>query len=371
MNRPGESQNAGIGRQRPLACGYGPETAGPGSIRRAFDTWDVSREITTSSSVRDVDGVVDRLLYWLLLDGNRLHVALAMLVGVCLLLFAGIYGGVLAVGGDSVAATVYGSGLVSGTLTLTTIALSVNQLILSRVFGSPNEYLDRLSGTRDLRERVVEHTDDHALPNDPAGFLSALSGALVDHAERLGEELEAGDWDPPEGVEAYVDDLVAYGESIDSKLERQTSIVDALAVILGTEYATNLTATTRVRGRHGDALSESADEQLDAVEDLLEAVAVTRQFFKTLSLQQDFARLSRVLAYSGLVAVVVSFGLTLVYRTGSVTIPDPYLSPVIAVGSTVVLAPLTVFIAYILRAATIAHETVSVGPFVPPEGQDG
>lgn len=54
------------------------------------------------------------------------------------------------------------------------------------------------------------------------------------------------------------------------------------------------------------------------IDDNLESIAVTRQFLKTLSLQQDFGRLSRVLVYSGLAAFATVVSLTLVYRTGSV-----------------------------------------------------
>jgi hypothetical protein len=60
-----------------------------------------------------------------------------------------------------------------------------------------------------------------------------------------------------------------------------------------------------------------------------------------------------------LVAAIV---VTLIYRTNSTTLSVAVL-PVVSVG--VVVAPLGMFVAYILRAATVARQTVSVGPFVP------
>ena len=101
--------------------------------------------------------------------------------------------------------------------------------------------------------------------------------------------------------------------------------------------------------------------------DLLETVAVTRQFFKTLSLQQDLARLSRLVAYSGFVALVVSIAMALIYRPDSVTVPAQHLPLVFSLAIGVILAPLAVFLAYVLRSAPIARHTISVGPFVPPE----
>jgi hypothetical protein len=94
-----------------------------------------------------------------------------------------------------------------------------------------------------------------------------IARTLSDRASTLEATLAESNWDPPPEVTGMVDDLAAYGANID---------------------------------------------------DNLESIAVTRQFLKTLSLQQDFGRLSRVLVYSGLAAFATVVSLTLVYRTGSV-----------------------------------------------------
>jgi hypothetical protein len=213
---------------------------------------------------------------------------------------------------------------------------------------------------------VRSQTDAASTPNDPAAFLSTIAVALERHADRFEDAVAAGDSTPPDDVERYAADIGAYGSAIDEHVEEESAIVDVLGTILGTEYAQNLTATQHVRAAHGDALPAAADEALDAIEALLESVAVTRQFFKTLSLQQDFARLSRFVAYAGLVALLASLLVALVYRTGSTTVPAAALPWVVSVGVAVVVSPLAVFIAYVVRAATIARRTVSVGPFVPP-----
>ena len=74
-----------------------------------------------------------------------------------------------------------------------------------------------------------------------------------------------------------------------------------------------------------------------------------------------------VLVYTGLLALVASVVLALLYRTSSATIPVGHLPVVVALGIGVIVTPLCLFIAYVFRAATIARHTVSVGPFVPPE----
>ena len=326
----------------------------------------MSGDVSTARSVRSIDGARERAVHWFLLGGSRLAVS-AVLVGAVVAVFVPLTQfGVLAVGPKSAAASAFSSGLIAGTVTLVTIALSIDQLILSRVFGSPNELFDRLGGTEDLRGRLRDRADEPAVPNDPAEFLELVAATLTERANHLGSSPGDADGLPGEVAE-YAAGIAAYGESMSGKIEGQTAIVNVLEVILGTEYARNLTATRHVRNEYGDRLSEAAVAELEAIVDLLEAVAVTRQFFKTLSLQQDLARLSRLVAYSGFVALVVSIAMALIYRPDSVTVPARHLPLAFSLAIGFILAPLAVFLAYVLRSATIAHHTVSVGPFVPPE----
>lgn len=323
-------------------------------------------DVSTSSSVENVGGTVDRALQWLLLSGNRIAVAACFAGVVFLLVYGLIDRGLVAIGPSSQAATLFASGLASGTLTLVTVALSINQLILSRVFGSPNELAEKMDGARELRSRVQQLAGEPSAPNDPAAFLSLIARALGERASRLESALDDSGWDPPAEVTSYVDGIAEYGRNLDSHVEEETKIVDVLEVVLGTEYAENLTATEHVRNAYRGQLSGDALAELAAIDDLLESVAITRQFFKTLALQQDFAELSRTIAYTGLVALLSSVVMALLYRSNSMAIPEAALPVVFTVGVTLVVAPLAVFIAYILRAATIARRTVSVGPFVPP-----
>jgi hypothetical protein len=330
----------------------------------------MSRDISTEESVRDPGGPGARALHWLILTGNRHVVAAALAVLVVATTFVLIRVGLLAIGPSSTAGSLLASGIASGTLTLITVALSINQLILSRVFGSPDDLSDRLEGTRNLRERVRSHADADRTPSDPASFLSMLAETLQAKGDALADAVSTSDWDAPAEVTDYAEGIRNYGESIDDRIESQNALVDVLDVILGTEYAHNLIATEHVANAYGDEFSADAEDHLDAIDDLLEALAVTRQFFKTLSLQQDLAHLSRIIAYTGFGAVVVVFWLTLLYRSNSLTIARETMPVVFSLGLGVIVAPLTVFIAYILRAATIARRTVSVGPFVPPEERE-
>lgn len=324
--------------------------------------------VSTSSSVSGRDTLRARVVYWFLLHGDRRAVTGSIILGVVAIFGVLITTGILAVGPGGSASTVFGSGLTSGIVTLVTIALSINQLILTRVFGSPNELTNRLEGTRDLRQNIEALADEPSTPNDPADFLSLLATTLHDRALDLLAELEASEWEPPPEVTSAVRDIADYGDTIDDRLAGQAQIVGVLEIVLGTEYALNMTAVHHLQNEYDEFLSEGVREDFQAVGTLLESIAVTRQFFKTITLQQDFARLSRLIVYLGLVGLVVTISLTLIYRGNSVTVPTSLLPVIVSLGIGAIISPLAVFVAYIIRAATIAHRTVSVGPFIPPKG---
>ncbi|WP_205743002.1 hypothetical protein [Halalkalirubrum salinum] len=127
-----------------------------------------------------------------------------------------------------------------------------------------------------------------------------------------------------------------------------------------------MTAVHHLQNEYHASLSEEVRTEFQAIEELLESIAIVRQFYKTIAIQQDFATVSRLLIYSGVLALVTVISLTLIYRTNSVTVPASILPVVVSVGIGIIVSPLALFVTYILRAATIARRTVSVGPFVPP-----
>jgi len=323
-------------------------------------------EVRTMRDAGDEQGLRGRWVDWLLLEGDRRIIAAGILLVFTGAVGALVWTGVVAVGQRSSVAALFGSGLTAGIVTLVTIAISINQLILSRVFGSPEELTDRLEGSRALRGRVEELAGRPSSPNDPGEFLSLVARTLSDRATAALSMTEAAEPNPQDVLTSALDDIAEYGRSIDSKVNPDTAVLDVLGVIVGPEYAINMAAVRHLRNERVAALPSEVQAEFRAVDELLESIAVVRQFFKTMALQQDFAVLSRHLVFSGLAALLVSVSLTLVYRTNGVTLSTSTLSIVVPLGLAVVVTPFAVFAGYVLRAATIAHQTVSVGPFVPP-----
>ncbi|GAB3699151.1 hypothetical protein [Halorubrum pallidum] len=322
-------------------------------------------ELRTESSVYEKTAW-ERVRAWVLIEGSRPVVAGGITLGIVGIVGALIWGDILAVGPDSSVDSLFSSGLTAGVVTLITVTLSINQLVISRVFGTVNSLTDRLDGARELHEDVASLAEQPSSPNDPAAFLSLIARTLRDRAETLRSMGDSGEWDPPNEVTDAVRDIEAYGEDIDSHLEDNTQVNYVLNVLLGTEYAVNLRAVQHVRNGYVESAPEAVQTEIRAVEELLESIAVVRQFYKTIALQQDFAELSRMIVYTGLIAFVTTIAVTLVYRESAVTVPPSLLPAVVTLGLGIVTTPLTLFVSYILRAATVARRTVSVGPFVPP-----
>ena len=322
-------------------------------------------EIQTESSVYEKT-TWERVTSWMLIEGDRRVVASGITVGIIGIVGVLLWGDMLAVGPDSAVDSLFSSGLTAGVITLITISLSINQLVISRVFGTVNSLRDRLDGARQLHENVATLAGRPSSPNDPAAFLSLIAQTLNARVATLREMDESGDWTPPREVTSALRDIGQYGDNIDSHLEDDMPVNSVLTILLGTEYAVNMKAIQHLQNRYAESLPDAVLAEFQAIEELLESIAVVRQFYKTIALQQDFAELSRMIVYTGLIAFVTTIAVTLIYRENTVSIPPSTVPTVVSLGIGVVTVPLTLFVSYILRAATVARQTVSVGPFIPP-----
>ncbi|WP_435174702.1 hypothetical protein [Halorussus sp. AFM4] len=318
------------------------------------------------------DGVnsSSRIWEWVLLEGNRFVVAGGMAGAIAVFIYALAVADVVALGPQSNVRTLLSSGLASGLLTLVTVALSINQLLLSRVFGPPEEFVTRLSGTQDFRERVSRAADASLYENDPEEFLDRIAEAIQDRAENLTDELPD---DAPDELVDFVDEVAGYAENVSATIESdaptgRSNTMDVLSTLLGPEYARALTTIPRLQDEYEDQLSADARVEFEALLELVKSVAVFRQFLKTLAVQQDLARLSRLVAYTGVVALAIVFAMALTYTASSgALVSEDVLQPLVSLGLGVAAMPLTLLVSYVIRVATISRYTVSVGSFIPPE----
>ncbi|MFC5969780.1 hypothetical protein ACFPYI_00405 [Halomarina salina] len=297
-----------------------------------------------------------RLYRWLLVGGSRRLLSGTFVLGSMVLLAAAIHTGVVTVGYSSSIRSWLSSGVTSGLLTLVTVSLSINQLVLSRVFAPVDELDDRFDGMLSLKRRLETHADAAVAPNDPSALLSMVGRTLGDRAEALPEDGDVGDL--RERVRSYGDDSAS--------IEEGASTTAVLESVLGDDYASNYTRTRELR--RTDDHPPDTEERLEGVQELLRVVALVRQYLKTIAIQQQLARLSRLVAYTGFLALLTTALLTFVYESSSgAVVPEPWLPWLVTLGFGVLLSPLALLVSYVVRAATIARYTVAVGPLVPPE----
>lgn len=319
------------------------------------------------SAIRRGRGALGAARRWLLLDGNRLVVAGCALAVVTATVAVAERAGWVPLANVPPVYYVF-SGFVTGNLTLITVVVSINQLLLSREFKSPGELEGQIENVVEYREAVEDHAGEVA-PVEPLGFLELLFENTRREARRIGD---AAFGTVGEEVREEIDDVVA---ELLADVDEVMALLDAsdagtfevLSATLETNYAREINRIQRVTATHGDDLPTSVADPLDRLVTHLRNVDVARQYFKSLFLQQELSSLSRVLLYAGLPAetysVLVLLGLTAGTESGLLG-PTPL---VVIVGVAVGFLPLCLLFSYILRVATVTRRTVATIPFTTPE----
>jgi len=322
---------------------------------------------------------------WLTLYGSRYAVAALVLVVV-----AAVVGSLVATGvvpATNADAMLYlFSAFVGGNFTLITVVLSINQLVLSQQLQAPDEIRSEIEATIEYRRDVEDVTGVDVLPVVPRAFLRRLLESTRQHAQALGglvdrtgrSQLEHDVDEVVEAVTASADraDELLKGDGDDDEIESGRRGADdpsgmgifaVLAVLLSTNYAAQLRDAARIRTDHGDRLRESESVALDELTDALRGLDVARQYFRTIYVQEELARLSRILLYVGVPAIVMAALLLPVYRTpAGATVPRWAIGPLFTVGVVVALAPISVLFAFVLRLTVVSQRTVAVTPFTTP-----
>lgn len=301
---------------------------------------------------------------WFLLDGQRLHVTVvtvtAIFVGVTAVTVSGL------VPFDSVQPLFYVfGGMISGNLTVITVVVAINQLLLSRELYTPDEMETRIGGAIDYRDDIRD-TVGQVPPVEPLGFLRLLVETSREGARTLGaltaDETGA---DLRDTVDSLVADLVENADQIEAFLqESDPSTFRVLSATLTTNYSPQVRELRRIDWEHGDRLPEDVQASIELLVRHLKNIDVARQYFKAIYIQEELAAMSRQLFYVGLAAlVVVTSGLLILTESSGASVPRPYFPVVVAAVITTGLAPISLLFAYIVRVATVAERTVAILPF--------
>jgi len=329
---------------------------------------EIPKNPTAGARSRTV-GPWNRAVQWVLLDGNRLVVAGGLLAVLLVSYTALELVGFTAVQEFGALSTAFGA-LVSGNITLITVVLSINQLVLSRALGGVGAIEGDIEEVSDYRERVRQETGQEVTPEEPAAFLELLLRSTRDEANQLQSATVAiGDEDLQADVDEATDRLTDHIRHVLNLLDQpDTGVFGALAATLSTNYARELNAVRQIEVRYADQLSEEASEALDNITRRIKDVDIARQYFKTMYVQEELSYFSRLLLYVGIPAEFLTVAaLIAMSQSGSTLSGLPLTLPLIApVIVTVAFTPLAMLFSFVLRVATVAQNTVSPAQFTTP-----
>ena len=319
------------------------------------------------TDVGDESDFLTRLNEWVLVEGDRQYVALGISVAVFTLLLVLNWVGLIAFTNDD-SITRMSGGMIAGTFSLVTLVVSINQLILSREFRSAGEVQQRVEEVMEFHENIEDATEVPATPAEPTKLFELLVMAIHERAGRLPETVE----DHPDEefralVEEYTENVQESAERIDDTLEAtEFGTFQALSAVINYNDAWQLYAARHLKNRHADAANEETLAAFDDVIDALQRFNVAREHFKTTYLQRELTRFSQLTVYYGVPSVISAMLVGLFYADLTGATLDLAIMPYVTSALiTVVVIPLALLAAYILRTATITRRTASVGPVLP------
>lgn len=327
-------------------------------------------DFATDNTLRERTDI-NKYWFWLLLGANRWVVA----GGLAFLLFVAFmtWGVVKPVSlqatmqSSDMVETLFG-GLVSAIITGTTLVVTINQLVLSQEIGSLGNQRSRMDVTMDFRQNT-DSLLGTTTPSDPAAYLQALIETSEQRAETLRDTLSETDNEAlSDAVDEYVSDLLENADHAQNHLENTDfGTFEVLSPALDYNYDRKIHDVRRLGIEYEDSLS---DEEQTAFRELLEALTMygpVREYIKDLYIQWALVKLSRAILYAAVIALTVAGGMVVFVDaatfTGTVLGIDSVLW-VVSASFAISALPFLLFTSYILRLATLAKQTLSMGPLM-------
>lgn len=322
----------------------------------------------------------DSLTHWVLMSGNRWVVT-----GFVLLLVALGFVALGTVWTDEITSLFTETGVVetllltllSGVILLVSIAVSVNAVVLSQEITALGEQEEQIEETFAFRDDIRERTDASESPARPAAFLQVILEAAREKAVELREGVRDADPVFRDRTMVLVDDVI---EQVDDVLDRLEDgsfrTFDVLLAGIEYDYSWQVYATRRIRIEHDDELTDTQREAIDDLLQVLKYFTIGREYFKTLYLKSELAKLSRWLLVVAFPVIVLLSYAMLAIQAGLLPELSVFGIPsvVLFVGFAYALGlvPFTLFSVYVFRTATIAGRTLAAGPFIlKPEDKRG
>lgn len=297
----------------------------------------------------------DRFRRWVLLSGNRYLVAGGILAVMTVVAMVPIFTGSLV--RNTTPLSYMASALITGNVTLISLVVAINQVVLSQELESPGSLRDEIEETAEYRQAAL---DQQTAPTEPANFLQEL----LEQTGRRVRSLEVPD-EADDPSDRLVTDLPEHCQAVSESLESASEDLSAVVFpLLGADYAGFIQDTHQFQASVDAESHEDLSAELDELALDLENLDVARQYFTTAFIKEELAELSRALLYVGI--LVVSIAIAFLLRLTSYSGPSPPTSELFGLAALTVvfgLAPLALLIAIVLRIATVAEQIAAITPF--------
>lgn len=298
-----------------------------------------------------------RLRRWVLLTGNRYNVA-----GGILVVMAGVVSVPLFTGftiRNTTPLTYMASALITGNITLITVVVAINQVVLSQELESPGSLRNEVERTADYRQATL---DQPTAPTDPSAFLSHLLQQTHQHTQTVAEHLPGG---VNETNERLVTELPDHCVNVRETWEQTANdLSDVVVPLLDVDYGNYIHDCHQLQAHYNDESHDQLHSSLDQLASDLENIDIAHQYFTTEFVKEELATLSRSLLYIGIGAISLPIALLvqLTTYTGS-SPPTTELFTLTFLMVVVGLIPLALLIAFVLRIATVAKSIAGITPF--------
>jgi hypothetical protein len=261
---------------------------------------------------------------------------------------------------------------VGAVVTGVTLVLTLNQLVLSQELGAVGDQRERMTEALSFRGEVEDVLSSATAPPEPSALLRALVDASAERAEDLVDAVEtAAVSDSFAGATtSFARSLVANANAVGEALEgEQFGSFAVTFAALDYDYSWHMYATRRLRTGYAEECTGGVEDAFDDLATTLELYGVAREHVKTLYFQSELVGLSRAISYVAVPALVTSVWMIVFFDPtapllAGATAGLSHAVVAVAVASTVAVFPFTILLAYVLRIATVAKRTLSIGPFV-------
>lgn len=309
---------------------------------------------------------------WLFLVENRMLIAVGFLAVIFLILLAIEL--LTSFDKETLQPLFYIFGaLIGGDFTLITIVISINLLVISQQLGAPGDLRRQIEETNKYREAVEEEVDRDVAPLTPTDFLQLLFDQTKAQLDTVSDELEGvSDTEARDDLEQLASRLRTQIEHVETLLSRaEVGLFEALSVTLQTNYSQEIFEIRTLTDDHSDQYSDRVADALNDLVVRLEQIDVARQYLKTLYIQDELAKISRVLLYTVIPAVVVAIIMMHQFAASNQVVLTPtVLSALVPVALTIGIAPLSVLFTFVLRVSMVSQRTVAITPFTTPSQEE-